>query len=393
MNSRRATILTLLAASACSPIMTLPPPVDAGVTTDAGLEPTDAGPDDAGTDAGGPMVDAGTWRVAWTQSLDFPTVVDHHTTFIAPRNGAPTLFVVGGQITETSDLFDSLFAATIFPDGGLGPWQLAGTLPLPRAFHAMAANTPNGTFLAGGIVRTAAGVGGESEVSSLVFRPDGGIEFALHSSIRQVSLHSTLDAVRGQLVLVGGSGSAGPQTSVWSVTHTAPGYEAVDGGLRSLARRVAELPVARSHHASVVYRDSIYLVGGFTTGEMPVTAIHRSRHDDAGVVAGWDEVGTISEAPWTHSAFVLDDAIFVVGGGFQASPPWLGRVRRAPFLPDGRVGAFVDVRAPLPVPRAHVHQTPVHDGFLYSVGGRVAMPPPTMFGSTERVDIGRVVHE
>ncbi len=111
-----AAFLSASVLLACPPTRPLPvePLVDAGV--DAG-----SSADDAGVDAGPLVVDAGTWRIRWTQSLDFPTIIDHHTTFIGRGGDAgAAVYVVGGQITQTSELFDTIFAANIFTDGGLG---------------------------------------------------------------------------------------------------------------------------------------------------------------------------------------------------------------------------------------------------------------------------------
>jgi len=95
----------------------------------------------------------------------------------------------------------------------------------------------------------------------------------------------------------------------------------------------------------------------------------------------------------THSAFVHEGNVFIVGGGsFARGLEWLKRVRQAPFLEDGGVGPFVDVRDELPVGRAHVHQTPFFEGFIYSIGGRADLGG-NQFGSIERVDIGRLVRE
>ena len=58
-------------------------------------------------------------------------------------------------------------------------------------------------------------------------------------------------------------------------------------------------------------------------------------------------------------------------------------MRRARLAEDGTLGAFEDVQDPLPVPRAHVHQTPVYKDRVYSVGGR-----DPMFNSIDQVFIG-----
>lgn len=398
MTARAANLLTLIIIApvfSCSGPVPTPTPLvdagfDAGVTTDVDAGIVDAGTGDAGVDS---MHDAGTWRIRWSGSPDFPTIIDHHTTFVFRHlDGGESLYVVGGQITDTNALLDGIWSAHIFSDGGLDTWTSVGKLNNARGFHGMT-TSPDGVFFAGGISNAASGVAAESEVSVFGMRSDGGLGTFTHSFFPQASLHPTLSAVRGQLVMVGGSGSAGPQASVWTVAHDVDGYEIqADGGVRTLAKRAADLPVARSHHSTVEYNGHLYVIGGFTANDAPLTDVLRSTHDDAGVISGWTVAGTIAVAPWTHSTFVHDNAVFVVGGGsFQTASPWLRQVRRAPFLADGGVGAFVDVLDPLPDGRAHVHQTPVHNGVIYSIGGRVKTLGG--YGSTEQVAIGRLVRE
>ncbi|MCA2980106.1 MAG: hypothetical protein INH41_16230 [Myxococcaceae bacterium] len=362
---------------------------------DAGVGDGGSGEVDGG-DAGPAAPDRGRWRIRWTQSADFPTIIDHHTTFVGRSLSVPgtsALYVIGGQVTQTEELFDTIYAAGILPDGGLGPWAQVGTLPRPRAFHGIAANTGDGTYLAGGITDGPSGAGALGEVSRLVILNDMTLSTDGYSFFNQAALHPTFDSVRDQLVMVGGSGAAGPLTSVWTVSQKVDAFGMQpDGGFAAVAAQAARLPIARSHHLSVVYRGHLYLLGGFTTGDLPLSVIHRSRHDDAGIIVGWDEAGTMPDPPWTHSGFVHDDAVFVVGGGSFGATTWLQRIRRAPFLADGGVGVFEDVLDGLPVGRAHVHQTPFHQGLIYTVGGRAELPRGG-FGSIERVDIGRLERE
>ncbi len=62
------------------------------------------------------------------------------------------------------------------------------------------------------------------------------------------------------------------------------------------------------------------------------------------------------------------------------------KVLRASFDADGKLGSFEVISDPLPTARSHVHQTPVYDGRIYSVGGRVG----TSFTSTDQVVVGQL---
>ena len=53
----------------------------------------------------------------------------------------------------------------------------------------------------------------------------------------------------------------------------------------------------------------------------------------------------------------------------------LDTVRRAKVNDDGTLGAF-ELMAPLIKARAHVHNTPIHAGLIYSVGGNTGGHEP-----------------
>ena len=82
----------------------------------------------------------------------------------------------------------------------------------------------------------------------------------------------------------------------------------------------------------------------------------------------------------THSAFVRDGALWVVGG-VEDNARFCELVWRAPRGRGGSLGAWSQVAQPLPFGRGHVHVTPVIGGRVYSIGGRLApregAPPVT----------------
>jgi hypothetical protein len=81
------------------------------------------------------------------------------------------------------------------------------------------------------------------------------------------------------------------------------------------------------------------------------------------------------------AAFVRNSFFHIVGGGISGghhrNGEFLDRVRRAPIEADGHIGTFEDI-TPLPLARGHVHQTPIHGNYIYSVGGRIHDASGTM---------------
>jgi len=263
------------------------------------------------------------------------------------------------------EVYTAVRRARIAADGMIGAWEDTTPLPTPKAFHAQAVH--NGyVYLLAGVTADMTGPGASLTVLIGHMNGDGTVR-AWFSGTRLpavVRLHATAAVVHDHLYLIGGS-SQEPLNNVTVAPIMA------DGSIGAWTAGTA-LPAARSHHAAVVWDDRIYLIGGFGAGQAQANPVLRSVHDATGALTGWEEVGTMPEAPWTSGAFVRNDFIYVVGGGEGSSffSKYVDRVRRAPIGADGHVGAFEDVAAPLPRPRSHVHHAPYFNGHIYSIGGR-----------------------
>ncbi len=360
--------LTACGAPAAEPL----PQTDAGVLQpepDAGSGSGDA---DAGTDAGtppAPCTEDGACFIDWADLEPYPVAVDHHTTFVHEGPAGAYLHVMGG-VRVLNEAFQAMYPqlrrAKIGANGSLGEWEVAGTLPASLSFHGLA-RAGDRTYLVAGLTTS----GGQPSVNGVTYVLDydseGKPTVRTGSGVAEAFLHPGVASVGGRLYVVGGSGT----------THNPKGTVLVstlgEDGLNGAWSAGPGLPQPRSHHAVVVHDERMYLVGGFTTGQVPLNDVLRSVHDATGALTGWEAVGTLESSPWTHAAFVHGEWLYVVGGG-EGGPGqerYVARTRRARIAPDGTLGEFEEVAGLLPVPRAHVHQTPVHDGRIYSVGGRL----------------------
>lgn len=374
----------------------------------------DASARDAGADASAnddaPMADAGPTYpidyactapcgIRWRELAPFDRVIDHHTTFIIERTDGAYLYVLGGvepdPLGETVVSYnDRISAAKIQADGTLGPWE-HHDFRYGIAFHGQTqyhpVDTPTSTIVAwsGGLLHPSTDTDLAPAANPYTFAAEfamgagpgldrmfpgmGGDVATTTGDLTEAVLHGTLhrrlrdDGTRGDFFFVGG----GAGSALSSATRR---YEL---STEMWATDTA-LPGPRSHHALVEIDRHMYVLGGFSgTVLAPVgePAILRSTHDAEGHVTGWENVGTMDEPPWTTAAFVRDNFIYVVGGGISGGHhgdgEFLDRVRRAPIMADGHIGAFVDLNGHLPVARSHVHQTPVYGNYVYSVGGRV----------------------
>lgn len=343
--------------------------------------------DAAHVDAAPPACGRGCGAVAWTEAAGaLPGVRDHHTTAIYAGATERALLVFGGIQTDAlggaSSVHAEIFRAPIGADGTLATFEAETiALPFPLAFHAMA-QLGSRLYLVGGIRTAPTGV--VSSRAILVVELD---EAAHVQRVRECgelpagAMHPSAEIVGDQLYVLGGR-RGDPVVDVWRAPIAAD-------GCTETPQPAPALPETRSHHASVVYDEHIYVLGGFGAGDRARTTVLRSEHAGNGVMLRWDPVGELDPAPWTSSALLVDGALWLVGGGegsgFFAS--FVPRVRRAMLGADGTLGAWVDVDAALPLARAHVHQTPMLDGRIYSVGGRIFNAAGEM-ESTDRVFVG-----
>jgi hypothetical protein len=361
---------------------------DAGVEADAGTPP----PPDAGMAEPCVRNDAGRCAaVTWTSTTGlYPVSVDHHTSYIteAEGGGAAYLNIAGGILSDTQgsaqEVYNAVRRAPILADGTLGAWEDATALPIPLAFHAIAEHNRRVYFLAG-VTQDSQGPAASIAVYWADIDASGAItEWKSAPDLpREVRLHAQAGVINGRLYLIGGSGG---QAVVDTVSYTE--LDPVTGAPTTWISG-PPLPEPRSHHAMVLFGGYVFVIAGFDVDQRALPAILRSTFGENGEITGWEQVGEMTEAPWTASSFVYRNYVFVVGGGQGSgfAARFVDRVRIAPVLPDFTLGAFEDVDDKLPIARSHVHQTPIYGGRVYSVGGRQQRP---LLTSSANVFVGEL---
>lgn len=401
--SIRLTLAVCLLLAGCddpapAPGAVILPTADAG-TDGSHADPLDAMPDmgpdataDAASDAAPdamPGCAPDCPVIAWREGPALTRVSDHHTTAVLGDAQGASLYVIGGIETNAqgsiADITDEVQRSRLDADGQPTPFTLHGRLPFAMAFHGQAIG-PRFIHLTAGVRMGLGGVTGSAAVVALPHGPGEilGEAMLCDEALPQGVVHPTAERLGDALYVIGGT----RQNPVDEVLLAEIGP---DGCPLPFAPS-APLPAPRSHHASAVVDGRIVILGGFGPGQAPRTDILASTHGPDGVVDGWEVVGTLDPAPWTASAIVDGDWLWLIGGGegsgFGAS--FVGTVRRAPLI-DGLPGPFEAVAAPLPLARSHVHQTPLYDGRIYSVGGRVFLEDGFSMTSTDRTFVGELL--
>jgi len=292
-------------------------------------------------------------------------VRDHHATMVREVGGTPYLYVFGGT-EDWKVMHDDVQRAPIRPDGSLGAFEPAGKLPAPRAGQCIV-KVEDRYLVAGGIVPTDGRMITSPSTLLVTIGADGKVAStepgpALPTGV----MHLTCDVAGGHVYALGGRNAKSKSTTMAARAKIGP------GGTVGAFEPQTPLTPDRSHHASFVRGNRIYVLGGLTgdpTGEY-------LDHSDAimaditadGTLGAWTPAGSLPTTLGVTSAQLYKDAVYVVGG--LEGVMFTDKVRRATFAADGALSDFVTLDSKLPGARGHVHQTPMWKNFFFSVGGQ-----------------------
>ena len=292
----------------------------------------------------------------WTETSSLLQARDHHVTFVATTPKGTFLYAAAG--TDDVSVFDSIERATIAADGTLSKFTQVGTLPKPILGPGLA-QVDRAVVLAGG----ADGTSSLADSFVGIVADDGSVTFTAGPPLGTDRYHVSLSEHGGFIYAIGGLQQAGATQKVVDVVERAT----FDGKTLGAFTTEPPLPMPLTHQAAVVYHDALYLVGGISSAAT-LTAVMRAPFGKAGHLGAWKQVGTLPEGRGTSAAFVFLDHLYVLGGASLAQGGEVATVLRAPVAGDGTVGTF-EALAPLPIARAHAHQSPLYQGFVYSAGG------------------------
>nr|ACX33961.1 putative kelch repeat-containing protein [uncultured bacterium RM35] len=318
-------------------------------------------------DAGHTHDGAVTSAIHWQIATPFPIEIEHHSTFLhEATSGTPFVYVLGGGKVQTLEMFPEVRMAPILEDGMLGDWSL--TTPIPKANVGTGiAVAGNRVYASGGAIRDVFSLLTVAETYSAPIQADGTLgDWTAGPDLPSPRLHHSTDVYGGNFYAIGGTPNL-PDNLDQVLRAPIQG----DGSLGAWTE-LAPLPARRSHHATVLHEGTFYVIGGLT-GEAAATDVLRANIMADGSLDGWSVTSTFPGAPAVASAFIHSGYLYVVGGiaggHHEGAAHWVDLVHRAPLRSDGSLGAFEASGDPVPVARAHVHQTPIHRGRIYSVGG------------------------
>lgn len=182
--------------------------------------------------------------ISWSTTAELPAAVSGHALAFARLAGPPAqriVYSVAGAGSSGGPL-NAVHMATIGAGTTLNAWTATLSLPSPVAFHAVVVATP---------------------ANSRVTGP-------------------------GFLYVIGGATDATgtPSSTVYR------GTLAADGSVSAWAA-ATPLPAPLHSAGAVIFHGDLYLVGGATTGNVPVATVYRARLDATGGLGTWQPQATL----------------------------------------------------------------------------------------------------
>lgn len=308
----------------------------------------------------GSHLEAGECRSAiagWATAPELPEATDHHVSFIVEGDEADHLLVVGGF--DGTGVVNDVRRAAI-DHGEVGSWETMAPLPEVMSGQGLAI-IGDRLVLTGGrrsnfAIQPTTNIGTVSATGELT-------GWTIGPPMALSRFHHTTEVHDGTIYVIGGLVGGGTNN-----TDNVARFASLDGAWLD----VTPLPEPRSHHCSVVHGGPLFVAGGLTGNPAGSHTSHRdvlcANIESGGELGPWTVSSELPATLATHSCFVHRGHLYVVGG-VRDGATFSDQVLRATIDAEGQLGPWTS-QPSLPRSRAHTHQTPQLDGFIYSAGGR-----------------------
>jgi hypothetical protein len=307
------------------------------------------------------MVESCALDVTWTPGATHTVGRDHHATFAMEAGGQWDVYVTGG--TDYGTIHRDVWRAAVGADGTMQAWESLAALPGPRAGHGVA------TW--GRRVFLAAGRTGTQFLTSVIaadVAEDGTLsDWVEMEPLVEGRFHSAMVEAKDHLYVTGGL--AWDTQAATDTVQVAPILE--DGTLGAWTS--STLPSPRSHHASFVYEDYLYVAGGLEGAPAGINQtlgdVLRAPIADDGTLGEWEPAGSMPGPRSTHAAFVRGACVYFVGGleGLNRKADCVA----TPIDEQGFLGAGVSLPGQMPNARSHTHQAVLAGDHVVVMGGSI----------------------
>jgi hypothetical protein len=210
--------------------------------------------------------------ITWTETTSLPVGLSGHAAAFMPTTGPGTngvVYVMGGADSTNVPRTDVLYTS-VLGTGQVGAWTPTASLPAAVAFHAAVVATPFNSRVQG----------------------------------------------TGDLYVLGGATNAAgqPTGTIYRGALNA------DGSVSTWSAAGA-LPTAVHSLGAVIFHGDLYVAGGASNGNVPVTAVYRARIGTDGTLGAWQALPALPSARAYHAMLSFGEYLYVLGGDGGAVAP------------------------------------------------------------------------
>jgi hypothetical protein len=211
--------------------------------------------------------------ISWKLATSLPVAVSGHSAVSASIDDASNtthqfVYVTGGR-NSSSEAVNQVLVGEIGNDGNISTWSATTSLPEARSFHAQITATPFNSKVKGS----------------------------------------------GYLYVIGGTDASGAPVSTISLAPLN------NDGTVSGWHTTTPLPQPLHSLGAVIFRGSIYIAGGATTGNAPVAKVYKANIDTLGQLSAWQELASLPSARAYHGFVSFGGVLYTVGGETGAVEP------------------------------------------------------------------------
>lgn len=211
--------------------------------------------------------------INWTKTTSLPAGVSGHNALYVPVDDASGntkqyVYVTGGK-DNSATLSDQTLYGVIASDGNIAEWKNTTPLSNATAFHKAIAATPFNSKASGS----------------------------------------------GFLYVFGGIDSDGAPVNTVSVA------ELNNDGTIGTWSAATSLPVALHSLGAVIFRSTVYIAGGSTTGNTSTSKVYKSAIDENGNLGAWEELISMPSARSYHGLALFGYYLYAVGGEAGTAAP------------------------------------------------------------------------
>lgn len=259
----------------------------------------------------------------WTTGTALPASVCYASVFVTKNR----VYLCGGS--NVTSAIATVYTAPINTDGTLGAWSTGTSLPA-ALHHSQGIITKNRVYLLGG-------ENSSGSVTNIVYTAQINSDGTLGSWVTDTSLPINLHfpatfVTKTKVYLCGGSNGTNLLDTIYSAPINA------DGTIGVWSLESNTIPASIYYPQAVTIKNKVYILGGMNSSGSAVNTVYTAAINTDGTLGSWT-IGTSLPGVITHSTSVVTKNCIYILGGYTTT--YSSTVYYASINVDGTIGTWV----------------------------------------------------